>query len=52
MISPWIYDAWLVTPPCEYDPYICNHECPHFHNDCWGGDFDEEDDEELPELYY
>lgn len=52
MISPAIYDAWWVTPPCEYEPYECRHECPHYHNACWEDDPGEDEDEELPELYY
>lgn len=52
MISPAIYDAWWVTPPCEYEPYACRHECPHFNIDCQFDDPGEDDYEELPELYY
>jgi hypothetical protein len=43
MISEAMYDAWKVSPPCEHDPFECDHRCPYYHCDCWGDDDGEEE---------
>lgn len=50
MVSSAIYDAWKASPPCEQEPYECNHECPYYHCDCWGDDPGDDENEELHEL--
>ncbi len=42
MVDSATYDAWRVSPPCEHEPYTCNHECPYYHCDCWGDDVNED----------